>query len=104
MREHTRHRLAFDAYVALGAQRSLERLRDAIGADPASHGFPRPPGLRTLYRWSAKGIRGVRLETIRVGGSLCTSVQALQRFFDRLSGPRGDAAAAGRVGPQEDRP
>ena len=53
MREHTRHRVAFDAYVTLGAQRSLERIRDAIAADPAGLGFQRPPGLRTLYRWSA---------------------------------------------------
>ena len=27
----------------------------------------------------------MRLETIRVGGSLCTSVAALQRFCQRLS-------------------
>lgn len=40
----------------------------------------------TLYRWAAVGVRGVKLETIQVGGSKCTSLEALQRFFDRLSG------------------
>ena len=35
--------------------------------------------------WARNGIRGVRIETIRVGGTLCTSLEALQRFFDRLS-------------------
>ena len=44
----------------------------------------RPAHPATLYRWAKPGLRGVRLETIQVGGSLCTSVEALQRFFDRL--------------------
>lgn len=39
----------------------------------------------TLYRWSKRGVRGVRLETLQVGGTLCTSIEALQRFFDALS-------------------
>lgn len=39
----------------------------------------------TIFRWAKSGVRGVRLETIRVGGSLCTSSQALQRFCERLS-------------------
>ncbi|MCX5658472.1 MAG: DUF1580 domain-containing protein [Planctomycetota bacterium] len=39
-----------------------------------------------VYRWAKRGLRGERLETIRVGGSLCTSREALQRFFNRLSG------------------
>jgi hypothetical protein len=40
----------------------------------------------TLYRWAKYGVRGIRLETIRVGGTLCTSLEALQRFCDRLTG------------------
>jgi hypothetical protein len=39
----------------------------------------------TLYRWSTRGIRGVVLETIQIGGTRCTSAQALQRFFERLT-------------------
>lgn len=34
----------------------------------------------TMYRWAK-----LDLETIQVGGTLCTSVQALQRYCDRLS-------------------
>ena len=37
----------------------------------------------TLYRWSKDG-----LETIRVGGTLCTSIQALQRFCEMLTARR----------------
>jgi hypothetical protein len=38
----------------------------------------------TVFRWK-DGLRGVRLETIRIGGCLHTSVEALQRFFENLS-------------------
>lgn len=49
----------------------------------------------TLFRWHSPGLRGVRLEVIRVGGSLCTSREALQRFFDRLT--EADSPASGAV-------
>lgn len=39
----------------------------------------------TLYRWATSGCRGVVLETLMVGATRCTSVEALQRFFDRLT-------------------
>ena len=45
------------------------------------------PHLSTLYRWSSRGLRGIRLETIQVGGTACTSREALQRFFDQLTQP-----------------
>jgi Protein of unknown function (DUF1580) len=41
----------------------------------------------TLYRWATVGCRGVVLETIQVGATRCTSREALQRFFERLSQP-----------------
>lgn len=40
----------------------------------------------TLYRWAQAGCRGVVLETVQIGGQRCTSVEALERFFARLSG------------------
>jgi hypothetical protein len=39
----------------------------------------------TLYRWSTTGCRGVVLETIQVGATRCTSMQALQRFYEQLT-------------------
>jgi hypothetical protein len=45
----------------------------------------------TAFRWVKDGVRGVKLESLRVGGTLCTSVQALQRFFERLSETDGRA-------------
>ena len=39
----------------------------------------------TVYRWAQRGVRGIRLETIQVGGTRCTSRQAMQRFFEALT-------------------
>lgn len=53
------------------------------------------PHVATLYRWAQGGVRGVILETIQVGGTLCTSIEALQRFCERLTNP--DAAPSART-------
>jgi hypothetical protein len=45
----------------------------------------RKPHVSTLYRWASTGVRGVVLETLQVGGTRCTSAEALQRFFEALS-------------------
>lgn len=50
----------------------------------------RKPHVATLYRWAQRGCRGVVLETCQVGGTKCTSVEALQRFVDRLSRRHAD--------------
>ena len=42
-------------------------------------------GKSTLRRWAGLGLRGVRLETIKVGARRCTSREALQRFVRRLT-------------------
>jgi len=42
--------------------------------------------LSTLYRWAERGRHGVKLETICVGGRRFTSQEALQRFFNEVSG------------------
>ena len=43
---------------------------------------PRGVHASTCYRWVYRGIRGVRLESIFIGGSRMTSLEALARFFD----------------------
>ena len=47
---------------------------------------PRPTGkkvhISAVYRWSRRGIRGVRLDVITIGGTTYTSKEALQRFGD----------------------
>jgi Protein of unknown function (DUF1580) len=51
----------------------------------------------TLYRWATVGCRGVILETIQIGGTRCTSREALQRFFERLSAPVHIGVDSGEV-------
>ncbi len=55
-----------------------------------------------LYRWSTAGCRGVVLESIQVGATRCTSKQALQRFYERLSESRQAGANSG--GPSQPGP
>ncbi len=39
----------------------------------------------TLWRWSSRGLRGIRLETIRLGGRILCSVEAVTRFSAKLA-------------------
>lgn len=59
----------------------------------------KPTHVGTIYRWADPGLRGIRLEVLRIGGTLCTSVEALQRFFDRLTAIPPDC-----VPPSQDQP
>lgn len=45
----------------------------------------------TLHRWATIGLRGVVLEAVQVGGTRCTSKEAILRFFYRLSQARKGA-------------
>lgn len=45
----------------------------------------RRPSIATLWRWCRRGLRGVRLEYVRVGRNIATSKEALNRFFNALA-------------------
>lgn len=62
---------------------TLLSLTDAAKAVPPVDG--RRPHVSTIWRWINKGLRGVRLESVRVGCRICTTHAALARFFDALS-------------------
>lgn len=51
----------------------------------------RPSGKRVhisaVYRWISRGVRGITLESIVIGGTRYTSIEALERFSEQLSGP-----------------
>jgi hypothetical protein len=59
----------------------------------------------TVYRWATRGVRAadgsvVRLETLRVGGVLHTSMEALQEFCERLTAaPTGGHTALSAARP-----
>lgn len=58
-------------------------LTEAAKSLPRLNG--RRPAISTLWRWARKGVRGVRLDYIRVGRGIATSAEALQRFFNALA-------------------
>lgn len=53
----------------------------------------RPINQSTIWRWCMHGVRGVRLESICIGGTRVTSTEALQRFFERLAERSGHGSA-----------
>jgi hypothetical protein len=47
----------------------------------------RPIHRATLERWRTRGVGGIILETAKLGGIRVTTVEAIERFFDRLNTP-----------------
>ncbi|MCA9120193.1 MAG: DUF1580 domain-containing protein [Planctomycetaceae bacterium] len=45
----------------------------------------RPVHVSTIHRWRQRGVDGVRLEAIRIGGAWHTSWEAFARFCERLT-------------------
>lgn len=43
--------------------------------------------ISVVYRWVQRGVHGVRLEVVHIGGTSYTSFEALQRFASPLSAP-----------------
>jgi hypothetical protein len=57
---------------------------------PATRLFPRDargraPSTTTLWRWRTRGVRGVRLESARLGGRVVTSLEAVRRFVSSVT-------------------
>jgi hypothetical protein len=48
----------------------------------------KPLSPSTLWRWSSKGLYGVRLEIVRRGGMAYTTMQALRDFFAAVDAAR----------------
>lgn len=62
---------------------------------------PRKPARSTVFRWASKGIQigdgsdRVKLQTVKINGIRCTSVEAISRFIraaNGLSNPATNAA------------
>jgi hypothetical protein len=62
----------------------LISLRDAIKLLPPGRGG-RPIHVASMYRWVSRGVRQIRLESVRIGGTVYTSREALERFTIRLT-------------------
>lgn len=51
----------------------------------------------TMWRWATAGVRGNRLEVIRIGKTLCTTDEAIVRFFNSSTLPPAKVAEAVRA-------
>ena len=63
----------------------------------------------TVWRWTTRGVRArngvlIRLESIKVGGTCCTSDEALLRFFRALSADNSQPLTPALVHLQVDGP
>jgi hypothetical protein len=65
-----------------------------VSLSTAANSLPGRPHVSTLWRWTQRGIRGIRLETTLIGGRRYTSDEALDRFFTAAT-----AIAAGETAP-----
>jgi hypothetical protein len=88
--------LAIERLLPLGdAARNLPPLRGGKDVSPS-----------TVWRWASRGIRArngavVRLEIIKVGGTCCTSEEALGRFFRALTDAGNQAPESVQPEPRE---
>jgi len=76
-------RHAGSAERRIGADEQLITLTEATKLLPEVDG--RKPAVCTLWRWCRKGLRGMFLEYVRVGRKICTTREALLRFFTDLA-------------------
>jgi hypothetical protein len=72
------------------ATEELGRLAHAVRWVPGRRDGKRVH-ISTLIRWATSGVRGVKLETVRLGGALFTSREAIQRFAERLTAAQAGA-------------
>lgn len=81
--------MAIDVFqeTVLTFAEAVKRLPNVRGAKPIAYS--------TIFRWRTDGLKAVdgtivRLEAVKIGSTACTSLEALQRFFDRLQAERPD--------------
>jgi hypothetical protein len=74
--------LSPDTLTLAQAARLLPSLRAGRPVDPS-----------TLWRWASRGLHGVRLPIVRVGGTACTSREALRKFLADVEAARQKAVA-----------
>jgi hypothetical protein len=68
---------------------------EVLTLSQAAKRLPNHPHVSTVWRWHLRGIRGVHLETILIGGQRYTSAEALQLFIEQTT-----AATAGKLKPE----
>ena len=79
-------------------EEKLLSLTEATKSIPKVDG--KRPHVSSAWRWIKLGLNGVHLEHVKVGGRLCTSVEALNRFFNALAEKESGLITKPRVSPK----
>lgn len=56
-----------------------------ISLTEAAKLFPRRPSLPTINRWTNKGVRGVKLQTVKSGWRVVTTAEFVAQFLAELN-------------------
>ncbi len=70
---------------AAAAELSRVMTEDTLSIADACKEIPGRPSTATVWRWTKRGIYGVRLESFRSGHAIMTSRQAINRFLVELN-------------------
>ena len=62
-----------------------KRFADAIPLTKVPDFIPGRPNISTCWRWASKGVRGVKLATIIIGGRRYVTLAALEDFLESLN-------------------
>ncbi|WP_044303122.1 DUF1580 domain-containing protein [Rhodopirellula sallentina] len=58
---------------------------DLLGMTQVPPVLQKRVNVSTVWRWANRGIKGIKLETIKLGGKTLTSQQALTRFIEKTT-------------------
>ncbi len=58
---------------------------DVISVTEAAREIPSRPNVSTVWRWTKRGVRGTKLQTVCVGSRIFTSRQAVTRFLEAIN-------------------
>ena len=64
---------------------------DFLSLSEASAELPGRPHVATLHRWRLRGVRGIKLSTILIGGKRFVSREALTRFIEQTNSVRNSS-------------
>jgi hypothetical protein len=74
-----------------------------ITINEAAKALPSRPHIAPVWRWVYHGCRGVKLETVSIGGRRMTSQEAIARFIERSTAVANGDAIPTRTAKQRQR-
>ncbi len=81
--------------MAISLSETIVTLKEACAYFPATRQGKKAHVSR-LYRYTTRGCRGVVLESVQCGATRCTSLRAIETFFQRLTAESGASQPADR--------